>query len=426
MAVILFGSLAVLLLLNVPIAVSMGLSCFFALSFEGGGTPLTMIPQRIFTSMDSFPFMAVPFFMLAGGLMQSGGISKRLIDFAKNIVGALPGGLGVITVLSSAFFGALTGSNAATVAAIGGTMVPAMEEAGYDSDFACAITASAGTLGVVVPPSVPMITYGIISGVSIGALFLAGFIPALIMVIMLSLTIILLAKKHNLPREKISLKDLVRSFINAILALLMPIIILGGIYGGVFTPTEAAAVAVVYSLIISLFVYREIRIADLHDIIIKAGKNTAIVLFIIATSGAFSWLLTSHGIPAMISQAILKISNNPTVIMLLINVLLLILGVFLETNAIILLVTPILLPIVTQIGVSPLVLGIVMVVNTSVGMTTPPMALNVIIASSIGNQSIEQVSRKIVPFLLVLILCVLIITFIPNLITFLPKALGLI
>jgi C4-dicarboxylate transporter DctM subunit len=427
MAVILFLSLAVFLLMNIPIAVSLGLSSFITLLFAGGGTiPLTMIPQRIFTSMDSFPFMAVPFFMLAGGLMESGGISKRLINFAKNLVGALPGGLGIITVLSSAFFGALSGSNAATVAAIGGIMIPAMVKAKYSPDFASALTAAAGTLGVVVPPSVPMITYAIISGVSVGALFMSGILPAAVMVVTLTLTIMFLAGKYNLHKEKVSLSELGKSFVNAIFALLMPIIILGGIYGGVYTPTEAAAIAVVYSLIVSLFIYREIKFKDLYSIIIKAGKNTAIVLFVIATSGAFSWLLTAQRIPEMIAQAILSISSNPIIIMLLINLLLLILGVFLETNAIILLVTPMLLPVTAKIGVDPLVLGIIMVINTSVGMITPPMALNIMIASSIGNQTTEQISKKIIPFLIVLIIDILIITFIPQIATFLPMKAGLI
>jgi C4-dicarboxylate transporter DctM subunit len=414
-----------LLLINIPIAVSMGLCCYIAIIIAGEGTPLTMIPQRIFTSLDSFPFMAVPFFMLAGEIMSSGGMSKRLVDFAKNLVGILPGGLGVITVVASAFFGALTGSNAATTAAIGGIMIPAMEKENYNSDFASAITSAGGTLGVVVPPSVPMITYGVISGVSIGTLFIAGFLPAFFMVLFLSLTIIFLAKSHNLPREKFNLKEFGRSFIRAIGAFFMPIIILGGIYGGVFTPTEAAAVAVVYSLIISIFIYREITISDLYGIIVKAGKTTGIVLFIIATSGSFSWLLTARGIPVIISNAILSISESPIVIMLLINLILLIFGVFLETNAIILLLTPILLPIALEIGVDPLVIGIILVINTSVGMTTPPMAMNVIIAASIGNTTIENVSKQLIPFLLVLIICILLFTFVPQIILYLPVKLGM-
>jgi C4-dicarboxylate transporter DctM subunit len=421
---ILFGSLAILLLLNIPIAVSLGLASVFAIVFSGLGIPLTVIPQRIFTSIDSFPFMAIPFFMLSGSLMETGGISRRLINFAKSLVGALPGGLGIIAVVASAFFGAISGSNAATVAAIGGIMIPAMIKEKYAKDYACAVAASAGTLGVVVPPSVPMITYGVISGVSIGTMFLAGIMPALLMVLTLSGTIMFIANKHNLPREKVSFKELWKSFIDAILAFLMPVIVLGGIYGGIFTPTEAAAVACVYSLIVTLLIYREIKVKDLYGIIINAGQSSAIVFFVIATSSAFSWLLTAQRIPDAIASSILGISNNTIVILVLINILLLILGVFLETNAIILLVTPMLLPIAAKIGLDPLLLGIIMVVNTSVGMLTPPMALNIVIASGIGKISIEDVSKKVVPFLVVLIIDILILTYIPDIVLFLPRIFG--
>lgn len=421
---ILFISLAVLLLFNIPIAVSLGLATFFGIIFSDLSIPLTMIPQRMFTAVDSFPFMAIPFFMLSGVLMETGGISRRLINFAKNLVGVLPGGLGIIAVVASAFFGAISGSNAATVAAIGGIMVPSMVKEKYPKDYACAVVASAGTLGVVVPPSVPMITYGVISGVSIGTLFLAGFMPALLMVVTLSGTIMFIANKHDFPKHSFSMKELGRSFVDAIGAILMPVIVLGGIYGGIFTPTEAAAVACVYALIITLLIYREIKIKNLYNIIVSAGQSTAIVFFVIATSSGFSWLLTAEGIPEVIASGILSISDNALVIMLLINVLLLVLGVFLETNAIILLVTPILLPIAAHIGLNPLVLGIIMVVNTSVGMLTPPMALNILIASGIGNVSIEAISKKTIPFLVVLIINILILTYIPDIILFLPRIFG--
>ena len=358
--------------------------------------------------------------------MESGGMSKRLVNFAKQLVGSLPGGLGIITVVASGFFGALSGSNAATVAAIGGIMIPAMEEDGYPSDYACAIAASAGTLGVVVPPSTPMITYAVVSGVSIGAMFMAGFVPAIIMILSLSVVLSIMARKYNFPEVKINKSELWRSFKNAIFAILMPVVILGGIYGGIFTPTESAAVAVLYSIIISLFVYKEISYKDLGEIIIKAGRSTAVVLFIIATSGSFSWLLVSQRIPETLAAVVLGISSNPIIIMLLLNLILLIMGVFLETNAIILLITPMLLPIVSKIGVSHLEMGIILVVNTSVGMLTPPMALNILIASGIGNQTIEAIAKKVVPLLLVLILDILIITFVPGLIEFLPKIMGLI
>lgn len=426
MATILFITLAVLLLLNVPIAVCMALSSIAAIVLSGNFTPLTMIPQRMFTAMDSFPFMAIPFFMLAGSLMESGGISRRLIHFAKSLVGFLPCGLGVITVVSSAFFGAISGSNAATVAAIGGVMIPAMEKDKYPKDLASAIAASAGTLGVIVPPSVPMITYGVISGVSIGALFMAGFLPALLIVLSLSLILFIQASKLNLPRLPFSLSELRTGFLSAFWALMMPVIILGGIYGGIFTPTEAAAVAVLYGFLVSTFIYKELRFEQLGGIIVRAGLGTAIVLFIIATSSSFAWLLTSAQIPTAIASAVLNISSSKYTILLLINVTLLVFGIFLETNAIILLITPMLLPIADQIGLDKLLLGIIVVVNTSVGMITPPMALNIFIASSVGGETIERISAKIVPFLLILILDILLITYFPIISMWLPRVFGMI
>ena len=426
MATILFVTLAVLLLLNLPIAVCMGLASFAAIVFSGNTTPLSMVPQRMFTSMDSFPFMAIPFFMLAGSLMESGGISRRLINFAKNLVGFMPGGLGVITVVSSAFFGAISGSNAATVAAIGGVMIPAMEEDKYPKDLACAIAASSGTLGVVVPPSVPMITYGVISNVSIAALFMSGFMPAAIIILSLTLVMFYKARQLNLPRLPFSGSELFKSFVDATGALLMPVIILGGIYGGVFTPTEAAAVAVLYGLLVSLFVYKELTLDMLPGIIIRSGLGTAIVLFIIATSSGFAWLLTAAKIPTAIATSVLAIAQNEYLILMLMNITLLVFGVFLETNAIILLLTPMLLPIAAEIGLDPLLLGVIIVVNTSVGMITPPMALNIFIASSVGGETIERIAAKILPFLGVLIIDIMIITYFPSVALWLPRATGLI
>ena len=425
MVAVLFGTLFVLLLLNIPIAVCLTLSCALAMGVGGLDSNLVVLPQKMFTAMDSFPFMAVPFFMLAGGIMESGGISKRLIEFAKALIGWVPGGLSVITVVSSGFFGALSGSNAATVAAIGGTMIPAMEDEGYDKEYACAVAASAGTLGVVVPPSTPMITFGVVSGVSIGTLFIAGFVPAILMIVTLSLVMIIKARGLGYGTIPFSFRVLFRSFFRSILAILMPVIILGGIYGGIFTPTESAAVAIVYALIVSMLIYREISWKDFPRMIISAGRSTAVVMFVIAASGAFSWLLVYERIPNSIAAAILSVVNNKYAILLILNLLLLVLGVFLETNAIILMITPMILPIASQIGVSYLEIGLIMVVNTSVGMLTPPMALNILIAAGIGNRSIEAVSKKVIPFLIVLIMDILIITYVPGFITFLPNALGM-
>lgn len=424
MTLLLFGTLFILLVLNIPIAVSLGLSSVVALTFGDMPTPSFVVAQRMFTSLDSFPFMAIPFFMLAGGLMESGGISGRLIDFAKACVGTMTGGLGIITIIASAFFGAISGSNPATVAAIGGIMIPAMIKAGYPKDFASAIAAAGGTLGVIIPPSIPMITYGVVAGVSISTLFTAGIVPGVIVGVSLMAVIYYHAKKLNLASgEPTSLKKLWFSFKKAVLALLMPVIILGGIYGGVFTPTEAAAVAVVYSFIVSIFIYKELKFKDLGQVILKAGVSTSVVLFVIATSASFSWIITSAQIPAKVTTAMMSLSSNPIVITTLINIMLLFLGSFLETQAIILLVAPILLPLTSVLGISPILLGIIIVMNTSVGMITPPMAVNLFVACGISGLKVEQISRKIISFLIVEIIIVLLITNFPQIALFLPNVL---
>ncbi|NMC31022.1 MAG: TRAP transporter large permease [Veillonellaceae bacterium] len=414
MEAILFGIFVILLIVNVPIGVALGLSGIAALLFGDMPTPPLVVAQRMFTAVDSFPFMAIPFFMIAGGFMETGGMSRRLVDFAKALVGTIPGGLGIITVIASAFFAALSGSNPATVAAIGSIMIPAMVKAGYPLDVAAAMAAAAGTLGVIIPPSIPMVTYGVVTNTSIGDLFVAGFVPGLLIAAALIGIVLWLAKKHDLRGgEPTSLKKVLTTGKDALLALFMPIIILGGIYGGIFTPTEAAAVATVYAFIVGMFVFREIGLADLRGIIMKAAVSSAVVMFVIATSSSFSWLLTSLQVPEKVASGMLEISQNPTVILLLLNCILLFLGTFLETQAIILLVTPIIFPLAMNLGVDPLVLGIVMVVNTSVGMITPPMAVNLFVACTLSGLSIEKISKRILPFLFAEIVILLLITNVP-------------
>ncbi len=425
MTIILFGALLLLLILGIPIGVALGMAAIISLVFGDIPTPPLVVAQRMFTSVDSFPYMAIPFFMLAGGLMESGGISKRLINFARACVGSVPGGLGIITVIASAFFGAISGSNPATVAAIGGIMIPAMIKAGYPKDFSSAVAAAGGTLGVIIPPSIPMVTYGVVAGVSIGTLFMAGFVPGILIAIALCSVIYFSAVKMDLPKgEPRNFKTFIGAFKEAVLALVMPLIILGGIYGGVFTPTEASAVAVLYSFFISMFVYKELKMSDLNQVIIKAGVSTSVVFFVIATSSSFSWLITSAQIPTAITQAMLSFSTNKYVILLMINVLLLLLGTFLETQAIILLVAPIILPLALQLGINPIVLGLIMVVNTSIGMITPPMAVNLFVACGISNLSIEKISKRIVPFLIGEMVIVLLISNLPQVIMFVPSLFG--
>jgi len=422
LGVLLFGSFLILMLFNIPIAVALGLASMIALVFGPMAVPPLVVVQRMFTSVDSFPFMAIPFFMLAGGLMEGGGISKRLVNFAKTLIGSMPGGLGIITVVSSAFFGAISGSNPATVASIGGIMIPAMHEAGYPKDYAAAVAAAAGTLGVIIPPSIPMITYGVVSGCSIGDLFIAGLLPGICIALLLSFSIWTNAKKLGLKGDRnYTFREMVAAAKDAAFALLMPVLVLGGIYGGVFTPTEAAAVAVIYALIIGLFVYREFTWKDLPQIIINAGISTSVVFFVIAASSSFSWLITAGRIADSVTKAMMAISSNRYVLIFLINILLLFLGTFLETQAIILLVAPILIPLATRIGLDPLALGIIMVVNTSIGMITPPMAVNLFVACGIANLKIEEITKPILPLLAVEVAFCLLISNFPQLLLWLPR-----
>lgn len=425
MALTLFGMLAFMLILNVPIALSLGIAAVTALLTGTMNSDLVVIVQRMFTSLDSFPFMAVPFFILSGDLMERGGISKRLIRFAQVLLGRLPSSLAIITTIASAFFGAISGSNPATVAAIGGIMVPNMIEKGYPKDRASAIAASAGTLGVVIPPSISMVTYAIIANVSIGTMFMAGFIPGLMLAGAIIIVAIATCRKFEIKEEeKITLVKIIKAFIDAIWALFMPLIILGGIYGGIFTPTEASAVAVVYSFLVAMFVYKELKWKDLPGILSKGAAQTAVVLFTVCMSAPFSWLMTSANIPTTLAGAILNAFSSKIIIFFLVNLILLFLGCFLETQSIILLMTPMLLPLVTSLGMDPIVLGIIIVINTSIGMITPPMAVNLFVASGIGKVTIGEISKRIIPFLIAEILVLLLLTYIPQIIMFLPNLVG--
>ena len=417
MATIMFSVLIVLIFLNIPVAVSIGLASIAGITF--GNLPLNpaVVAQRMFTSADSFPFMAIPFFMLAGGLMEHGGISRRLVKLASALVGGYRGGLGLITILASAFFGAISGSNPATVAAIGGIMVPSMIKKGYPPAFAASIAAAGGTLGVVIPPSIPMITFGVVAGVSIGDLFLAGFGPGVLLALVLSLVVVMQSIRLDIPKEPAREKgELLAAVKDSILAIIMPVIILGGIYGGVFTPSEAGAVAVIYSLLVSAFIYEELDLRTIRTVIIKAGISTSVVFFVIATSQSMSWLITVSRVSAELAAWIVSVSSNPFVLVTMINFILLFLGVFLETQAIILLMAPLLLPITASIGMNPLMLGIIMVVNTSVGMITPPMAVNLFVAVSLvkdHNVRIEQITRKILGFLAAELIAIMLISNFP-------------
>lgn len=424
MSLLLFGSFALLLIIGVPISFALGIAAVIALVI-GTATPLVIGVQMMFSAVDSFPMMAIPFFLLAGNIMSKGGISRRLINFASVVVGRFTGGLSLVAIFASMFFAAISGSSPATTAAIGSIMVPEMEKNGYDKDFSSAVVAAAGTVGVIIPPSIPMVLYAVIAGVSIGEMFLSGFGPGILMgLVMMFISHSISKKRGYKGDDSVETKQIFRILLDSFWALLMPAIILGGIYGGIFTPTEAAAVAVVYGLIVGFFIYKELKIADLPDILFDSAVGTATIMLLIATANLFGWILVSQQIPQRIAAGMLGVTSNPYILLLIFNVILLIVGTFLNTTAAVVLLTPILVPVLTSVGIDPVFAGVVMIVNLAVGMITPPVGLCLFVGCNIGGISIEQMTKSIMPFLLGLIATILMITYIPWIITFLPSLLS--
>ncbi len=425
MIAVLFLSLIFFLIIKVPIAIALALASITAI-IVNGNIPLVIIVQRMFSATDSFPLMAVPFFILAGSLMEFGGISKRLIDFAYSVVGRVSGGLALVSIVASMFFGAISGAAVATAAAIGSVLIPAMMRRGYDKNFAASVQATAGTLGVLIPPSIPLIIYGVLAGVSIGALFVGVIMPGILVGVSLMFVAYKISKDRGYVGDKKSdFSEVLNTFKDAIFALLMPVIILGGIYGGVFTPTEAAVVAVVYGFIIGVFVHKELKFSQLQEILTNTVVTTAMIMFIIASASIFGWVLAAEQIPQVVADAILSISSNPIVILLFINILLLLLGTFMDTVAAIIIVVPVLLPVILQIGVDPLHFGIIVVVNLAVGMVTPPLGVCLFVVCGIAKIKLEDISKAVLPFLAVMIIVIIILTYVPAISTFLPKFLGM-
>ncbi len=422
-ALILFGTLLILFVMKVPIGFSLILSSALIMTLTGTG--LEMVPKKLFTSCDSFSFMAVPFFILAGALMSQGGISERLCTFINNIFGRLPGGLGIVTIVACAFFAAISGSGAATTAAIGGMMVPQMVKHGYDKDFSAATSASGGCIGTVIPPSIPFVTYGVLTGCSVSTLFMCGFLPGILMAICLCGAVVFVSmRKGYRDTYRASGREIWDSFKKAFLALLMPVIVLGGIYAGLFTPTEAAVIAVVYGFIIGVFVYRNIDRKLLVKILKDASISTAQIMILICAATLFGYVLTTNRIPDMAASALLGLSSNKYVILLLINVLLLIVGTFMDTTAALIILVPILYPIVTAVGVNPYHFAMIMCVNLAVGQVTPPFGCNLFVACGSAGTTLEGIAKKIVPFLVALVVCVFLVTYIQPISLVLPRLLG--
>ncbi|MDW7661917.1 MAG: TRAP transporter large permease [Bacillota bacterium] len=423
MTLFLFGLLAVFLIMGVPIAVALGIASLWSiLSYTT--VSAVIAPQVMFSAVDSFPLMAIPFFLLAGNVMSRGGISRRLINLASALVGTVTGGLAHVSIFASMFFAAISGSSPATTAAIGTIMVPEMEKKGYAKDFSAAVVAAAGTVGVIIPPSIPMILYAVLAGVSVGRLFLAGFGPGILMgLTMMAIAYFVSKKKGYAGSEKVTFSEGMRAFKESFFALLMPIIILGGIYGGIFTPTEAAAVAVVYGVLVGLFVYRELKFNEIPEILYTSAVGSAVIMLLIATANLFGWFLVREMIPQGIARAMLSLTENPYIILFIINILLLILGTFINTTAAVILVTPILLPILYQVGIDPLFMGVVMVVNLAVGMITPPVGLCLFVACNIAKIQLDALTKAIMPFLIALIILIFVITYIPIISMGLPNLL---
>lgn len=422
-ALILFGTLFLLFLLKMPIGFSLMISSILVMVLTGTG--LEMVPKRLFTSCDSFAFMAVPFFILAGTLMSQGGISRRLCNFINSVLGRFPGGLGLVSVVACMFFAAISGSSAATTAAIGGMMIPEMVKRKYDKDFSAAINAAGGTIGVIIPPSIPFVTYGVLTGCSISTLFMAGFMPGVLMGLALMVVVVIISmKKGYKDTTKFSGREILKFFWDALLAMLMPVIVLGGIYTGWFTPTEAAVVAVMYGVVVGMFVYRNITPKSLMKILRDAAGSTAQVMILICAASLFGYVLTAHRIPDAIATFILGLSSNKWVILLLINLLLLVVGTFLDTTAAIIILVPILFPIINTIGVDPIHFGMILCVNLAVGFVTPPFGTCLFVACGVADTSLGAITKKILPFIAALLVVVALVTICEPISLFLPKLLG--
>lgn len=423
---ILIGTFFVLLILRVPVAASMGLAavaCMTSLGFK-----LSVLPTVFYAAIAKYTLLAIPFFILAGVIMDYAGISSRLIDFANACVGHRKGGLAVVTVVVACFFAAISGSGPATVAAIGGVLIPAMADKGYNKNFATALVASSGGIGMIIPPSIPFIIYAMLAGeVSVGTMFIAGIVPGLLFGLAFSLSALAcLRRDENVIRQpKQSWGERWRTFRAAIWALLMPIIILGGIYGGIFTPTEAAGVAVVYGLFVGLFVYREIKLRQLWNIFVEASVSSAVIMFIMGCAGAFTWILTTSGVAKQLTGDLLAITHDRTLMLLLITVIFLIAGCFVDSASGFYLLMPILLPIIKEMNYPLVAFGVIATANFALGQVTPPVGSNLFVACNIAKISMRDLVSRVWPFLIAGIICLLLITYFPWLITFLPAAMGM-
>ncbi len=424
MAILLFGLFFILLLFGVPIALSLGTASI--ITFIVNDSNLTLLPMQVYSAIGKFTLLAIPFFILAGNVMEKAGISDKLINFADKAVGHKRSGLATVTIITAVFFAAISGSGPATVAALGGILIPAMIKNGYEEGSAAALMATSGSIGIIIPPSIAFVVYGAISGVSIGKLFIAGIIPGLLIGLGLIIVSIVISKKMDIKaREKASGKEVWKAFLDAFWGLMMPIIILGGIYGGIFTPTEAAAVSAVYGLIVGLFIYRSLKLKDLYNIFLSSVIQSAVIMFVVSTATVFAWIVTTEGVARSAADLVFSVSGGSLLVfLLLVNVMLLIAGCFIDAISAFYLFIPILLPVAVEMGYDPMALGVVMTVNLALGQVTPPVGVNLYVAAPLAGITLNKISKKVLPYLAVSIIVLIIMTYIPSIITFLPNALG--
>jgi tripartite ATP-independent transporter DctM subunit len=410
---------------GIPVAFCLALTSLVFLLVLGD-VPLILIPQRMFTGMDSFPLMAVPFFIMAGDLMNYSGITDRIIRFSTALVGSIRGGLAHVNVVASMFFAGLSGSAVADTAALGSILIPAMKKDGYDSTFAAAITSASSVIGPIIPPSIPVIIYALIGSVSVGGLFLAGVVPGVLIGLGLMIVSYLICRRkgYGTKRAFASKKELFESFKGGIIPLLMPLIILGGILSGIFTPTEAASVAVAYALVVGLFVLRTLKLKELPKIIFRSMVTTSTILMVLACANIFSWILGTQQIPQALAGLIASWTSNPYILLLLINIILLLVGCFLEGLSALIIMVPILLPLANHAGIDPLHFGIVVVMNLMIGLITPPLGICLFVVSSVAKVDLMKLIRVSLPFVFVEILVLMVVTYFPGIVLLIPRAFG--
>ena len=418
---VIFGSFFLLMLIGVPIGLSIGLAALVV--FLASGIPLQMVPQTLLEGNNSFALVAVPFFVLAGDILARGGISERIVAFAEATLGRIRGGLSIVSVLASMFIAAISGSGAATTAAVGSALLPELKTKKYDVDFSAALIASAGTIGVVIPPSVPMVLYAVIAGESVAKLFMAGFIPGALMGGGLIAYALWIANKRGYPAgEKLPGAEVGRRFVSALWGLMTPVIILGGIFTGVFTPSEAAAIAVDYTLLVAWLVYRSLDFRKFYELVVNAGVTSALIMFIIATAKLFGWGLAFYQIPEAIARTLMAVAGNNTfMIYLMINVIILLAGMFMETASALIILTPIFLPAILGIGGNLIHFGLLITIGLAIGMATPPVAIDIYVASAITGLSMEEVSKPILPMVMILMAVLFLCTYVPSLVLILPR-----